>query len=336
MKNFKSFTMAEILISLTIIGVIAAITLPALQANINENAWRAQRKALYSRISQALSMLPSLNGYGDFVGEWDNDVVTPTTDTAAERFVTDGLAKVLNINNICSIPMSMTNATDRHKELEKCGIPEKLTNMANSKLPFPTKLSELNPMFTSTYSYNNGASHRNPQKNIDTSAAAFETKNGESIAIFYNPFCRPNREETDWKSAQPYMCANFIYDFNGKKGPNKFGKDIGFITALYPVEPEVVAPMPLAKDAKNGNADTMKQTEAAAACRTQDENSRVPNRDELAAMFYNEIYIGTGRMNNYWSGTFAPENQGWIHHFGAGDRSLIGSSNKANVRCIKR
>ena len=32
----KAFTMAEILISLTIIGVIAAITLPSLQANINE------------------------------------------------------------------------------------------------------------------------------------------------------------------------------------------------------------------------------------------------------------------------------------------------------------
>ena len=31
----KAFTMAEILISLTIIGVIAAITLPSLKANIN-------------------------------------------------------------------------------------------------------------------------------------------------------------------------------------------------------------------------------------------------------------------------------------------------------------
>ena len=37
-----AFTMAEILISLTIIGIIAALTLPALQANINEKTWATQ------------------------------------------------------------------------------------------------------------------------------------------------------------------------------------------------------------------------------------------------------------------------------------------------------
>ena len=59
-----AFTMAEILISLTIIGVIAAITLPSLQANINEKTWATQRKALYNRMSQAISLMDSLNGYG--------------------------------------------------------------------------------------------------------------------------------------------------------------------------------------------------------------------------------------------------------------------------------
>ena len=50
MKNY-AFTMAEILLSLTIIGVVAAITLPSLTGNINERTWNTQRKALYARMS---------------------------------------------------------------------------------------------------------------------------------------------------------------------------------------------------------------------------------------------------------------------------------------------
>ena len=59
-----AFTMAEILLSLTIIGVVAAITLPSLTGNINERTWNTQRKALYARFSQAIALMPALNGYG--------------------------------------------------------------------------------------------------------------------------------------------------------------------------------------------------------------------------------------------------------------------------------
>ena len=44
-----AFTMAEILLSLTIIGVVAAITLPSLTGNINERTWNTQRKTLYTK-----------------------------------------------------------------------------------------------------------------------------------------------------------------------------------------------------------------------------------------------------------------------------------------------
>ena len=59
-----AFTMAEILLSLTIIGVVAAITLPSLTGNINERTWNTQRKALYSRMSQAIALMDSIKGYG--------------------------------------------------------------------------------------------------------------------------------------------------------------------------------------------------------------------------------------------------------------------------------
>ena len=99
------FTMAEILLSLTIIGVVAAITLPSLTGNINERTWNTQRKALYARFSQAIALMPSLNGYGTLREETDSAGSTSIEDTAAETFVTAGLSKVLKINNICDIYM---------------------------------------------------------------------------------------------------------------------------------------------------------------------------------------------------------------------------------------
>ena len=132
-RETLAFTMAEILISLTIIGVIAAITLPSLRANINESAWTTQRKAFYSRLSQAIAMLPSLNGYGEYDGTWDNDVVTVTKDTAAQAFVTEGLSKVLKITNVCD-----------NDNLQKCGLPAKYMKFDGSKADFPKNMEEFN------------------------------------------------------------------------------------------------------------------------------------------------------------------------------------------------
>ena len=275
-------------------------------------------------------MLPSLNGYGAYSGTWSDDVVTPTEDTAAATFVTDGLAKVLQINNICSIPMG-TSTSNARKELAKCGVPEKITTMKNyttgktSKINFPTKLSELNPMFTSTYA----SAYNNPQKNIDTNAAAFETKSGETLTVFYNPFCQPDNGETGWHYSQPKMCANFVYDLNGKKGPNKVGKDIGFITALYPIEPNLVAPMPIEKTTYG------KQTDAASLCKKLDENSRVPNRDELTAMLYNKQLIGIP-SGGFWSASVVSASSAWFQNFYDGGRGVPDRSGSIYVRCVKR
>ena len=92
-----AFTMAEILLSLTIIGVVAAITLPSLTGNINERTWNTQRKALYARFSQAIALMPALNSYGTLTVDENGSV---TEDTGAETFVTAGLSKVLKINNL--------------------------------------------------------------------------------------------------------------------------------------------------------------------------------------------------------------------------------------------
>ena len=210
-----AFTMAEILISLTIIGIIAAITLPSLTANINEKTWASQRKALYSRMTQALSMLPSLNGYGA-TGTQDE-----INQKAAQAFISDGLSTVLQINNICD-----------STKLKDCGLP-----------------------------------------------------------------------------------------------------DIGFITALYPTDSEIVAPMPLEKNAANGSV--VAQTAAAATCRAQDQGSRLPSKNELTALFYNRELIGIS-SGNFWSGSVVSSSTAWNLGFNTGYRAEYDRSNSHYVRCVKR
>ena len=319
--NKNAYTVAEILISLTIIGVVAAIILPALIGNFNERIWNTQRNALYSRFSQAIPIIPDLRDYGKYILA-DADKGIEAEDNAAESFIFNALSKVLKINNICD-----------NQHLKDCGIPSSYINLIGSEQNMPTTLKEFNKLFTDSY-YDGVKTYQNPQSYINTKSAAFETQNGESVLVLYNPSCEPEMGEKDWHYSQPKMCANFIYDLNGEKGPNTFGKDIGFITALYPINTVVVAPMPFAED-----ADKSLHTLSSKICLNYGEQSRLPNREELSAMFYNEVLLGI-TTGLYWSGSIVvpgPAGSAWRQSFHAGDRYPVGRKDvELRNRCIKR
>lgn len=57
----KGFTLAEVLITLAILGVIAALTLPALQANYLRQAMEKQTLKFYSQMYNALAILKAEN-----------------------------------------------------------------------------------------------------------------------------------------------------------------------------------------------------------------------------------------------------------------------------------
>lgn len=57
MKNEKGFTLAEVLITLAIIGVVAALTIPTLMANYQKTQYVAQLKQVYSQLSQNIKLL---------------------------------------------------------------------------------------------------------------------------------------------------------------------------------------------------------------------------------------------------------------------------------------
>ena len=60
----KAFTLAEALIVLVIIGVIAALTIPAILANTEQHEYKTALKKAVSMLNQAIELNIALEGYG--------------------------------------------------------------------------------------------------------------------------------------------------------------------------------------------------------------------------------------------------------------------------------
>ena len=67
MKIKTGFTLAEVLITLGIIGVVAAMTIPTLIANTNAQKYRSKFKKSISTLSQAARMSQAQYGF-DYAG----------------------------------------------------------------------------------------------------------------------------------------------------------------------------------------------------------------------------------------------------------------------------
>lgn len=71
-KPKKGFTLAEVLLTLTIIGVIASLTIPNLIQRINEQEYNIGAKAVFSVLSQGLKLMETKNEGVVHVGTIDS------------------------------------------------------------------------------------------------------------------------------------------------------------------------------------------------------------------------------------------------------------------------
>ena len=65
-KERKAFTLAEVLITLAIIGIVAALTIPTLVRNYNEKAWKTAQTVFLQKLKDATRQMNSqkgINGY---------------------------------------------------------------------------------------------------------------------------------------------------------------------------------------------------------------------------------------------------------------------------------
>ena len=125
LKRKAAFTLAEVLITLGIIGVVAAVTMPSLVANHREKQIVVQLKKAYSVIQQALLQAEVKHGeakyWGDVVGtdtgETDENG-DPILDYSTTLNVLNYLAENMNVQRSSAdlvytpVPMNGTSGTE--------------------------------------------------------------------------------------------------------------------------------------------------------------------------------------------------------------------------------
>ena len=95
MKRFLAFTLAETLIVMGIIGVVAALTLPNLNSSTGDKEKVAKVKKIYSNLNDALGRAVAV--YGP-ISEWtQND----TSSDAKSKRVADRLTEFMKISKDC-------------------------------------------------------------------------------------------------------------------------------------------------------------------------------------------------------------------------------------------
>ncbi len=305
MNKNRGFTLAEVLVTLAIIGVLAAILFPSILANYTERTLNAKRQALFGRMSQAMGELADqYRNYGDVDCDNPNDLYTCTDVGSAVKFISQGLSKVYKVSAVCD-----------NTSLSACDIPESVTLENGDDFKLHEKGSSL---FTYNKQIHNSdrADHPNvPMIPYDTQSAGFMTKNGESILLFYNPNCGTKlTQTTDFMLGETFMCVNMVYDLNGgKQKPNKVGEDIGFMTVFYNDTPYLTAPRPYDWKAVPDYEATTDGTgaeyisswknptylEAKAACQALGDNVGLPSLEEALSMAINrELWAPSNEQKN--------------------------------------
>ena len=191
----KAFTLAEVLITLGIIGVVAAITMPVLISNVQDRVKQKRVeniKQKLSKVTDKMAVQSGLIGYGDtmaFVNEMTKHMK---------------VAKVCDNNHIANCwPVSEVNLKDKGKTWEI----SKTLNAKTLKIP-----KDSQPNYADT--------------------VGIVTADGTPMILSYDKTCDFDVDKKglifnkDSAMSNSMGCLSGVFDWNGGKNPNKLGEDI--------------------------------------------------------------------------------------------------------------
>ena len=189
-----AFTLAEVLITLAIIGVVAAITIPSLMALIGSKSDSARKEVIEDRL------LDGLNRYSAM-----EDGLSLHYNTTKEFL--DGLSKYYKMSQICD-----------SDEITKC-VPYEKINFEDGDEIKSVDVSSL----TTTAALISGEAAENYLP-----PASFITSQGTPVIIALKKGCTQDmgKAMTSIQTAGEGGCIALMYDKNGTGLPNRIGKDI--------------------------------------------------------------------------------------------------------------
>lgn len=193
MKKSSAFTLAEVLITLGIIGIVAAMTLPSLIAKYQNKILANQAKKSYSMLLNALNLTKVQMGGTDYSLVFTNDY----SGTDSRHVAT--AKKILGNMRVLRYCGSKPGCfTPRIKKSHKEG------NINSETLQLPNWATAI---------LNDGTSIAINQYNYKRSDCYIEFEN-------------TNEDGEVIGTAKSKQCGAILIDVNGLKGPNQYGADI--------------------------------------------------------------------------------------------------------------
>ncbi len=191
-----AFTLAEVLITLGIIGVVSAMTIPTLIQNYNTKTWNTSAIVFETKLKEALKTM--------------NTQMTLTGHKTTEDFVNE-LSKHFKTSKIC-----------KNDELQDCF---ENTIYWGGGTATPEEID------TDIIKTSNNFGRRDWQTEI----IGVQFASGVSALIAYNPLTTSNNNDNNTLLCKqdPYSnqidgtsCLAILYDTSGDKNPNTSGKDL--------------------------------------------------------------------------------------------------------------
>ena len=206
-KNIKGFTLAEVLITLSILGVVAAIMIPSTMHKITDKQTVARVKLAYSLLSNAIDLAVIEKGP---IENWDWPDKTKCWAATNAQYLARQMQQYFNIKTNCTAYPNTTMCFGGYDR-----------NTATPLTPYESGYHNFRLKNLGNRLYNNNGT------NWGNYFYGYQLKNGISIA--FSEHCMNNPPSSAGNGMYGrngvYGRGTVYVDINGPKGPNKIGED---------------------------------------------------------------------------------------------------------------
>ena len=185
-QHKSAFTLAEVLITLSVIGIVAALTIPSMIENHNDKAWKTAKDL------------------------WDKKLVEATRQMNIDGVMT----------GVANSTEDYMNYFKKYVKVIKTCENDKLENC------YATKFVQTGDKETEVEVKSLTTANSLGQKDWNTNTMGFVIADGTTVVMAYNPNCSSVDPFSSEGQNGQVGCMSMLIDVNGKKGPNRVNDDI--------------------------------------------------------------------------------------------------------------